>query len=196
VKRRLLVVLGLVGLVFAVLIGPAGAAEVGGSRSVSPVKAADGSVTGYSVLRRGGSEARFRLLTTKLNAEHAYTIWWVVFNHPEHCAGVAGPVRCGMADMANPAVDASALFADGGIVGRVGVGWFSGSLAVDDTTGAIMGTGLHDAAGADIHLVVRDHGPASSDPDIRYQQTHTFGACNPECADVQTSVHETRGLTA
>jgi hypothetical protein len=194
VKRRLLVVIGLVGLLCAVLAGPAGAAEAGSSRSVSvsPVTAADGSVTGYSVLRRGGTEARFRLLTSKLEAGHAYTIWWVVFNHPEHCAGATSPVRCGMADMANPDVDASALFADGGVVGRFGVGWFSGSLPVDDPTGAIMGTGLHDATGADIHFVVRDHGPASSDPEILYQQTHTFGACNPDCADVQSSVHETR----
>jgi hypothetical protein len=192
VKRRLLVVLGLVGLLSAVLAGPAGAAEAGSSRSVSPVKAADGSVTGYSVLRRDAGEARFRLLATQLEAGHAYTIWWVVFNHPEHCAGAAtsSPVRCGMADMANPDVDASALFADGGVVGRFGVGWFSGSLPVHDPTGAIMGTGLHDPAGADVHFVVRDHGPASDDPELRYQQTHTFGACNPDCADVQSSVHE------
>jgi hypothetical protein len=116
----------------------------------------------------------------------------VVFNHPGAPRGRASPVRCGMADMANPEVDASALFADGGVVGRFGVGWFSGTLTVDDPIGAIMGTGLHDAAGGDIHFVARDHGPASSDPEILCQQTHTFVACNPECADVQTSVHEMR----
>jgi hypothetical protein len=192
-KRRLLVVLGLVGLFSAVLIGPAGAAEAATSRSISPVKAADGTVTGYSRLNRG-SALNFRLLTTRLEPQHAYTIWWVVFNHPEHCAGAAtsSPLRCGMADMANPEVDASALFADGGVVGRFGVGWFSGSLQVNDPTGAIMGTGLKNPSGADVHFVVRDHGPASADPEILYQQTHTFGGCNPDCADVQTSVHQAR----
>jgi hypothetical protein len=192
VKRRLLIVLGLVGLLSAVLIGPAGAAEDTTGRSISPVKAADGSVTGYSRLNRSSDGLGFRLVTTRLEARHAYTIWWVVFNHPEHCAGAAtsSPVRCGMADMVNPDVDASALFADGGVVGRFGVGWFSGSLRVNDPTGAIMGTGLKNPAGADVHFVVRDHGVASDDPELLYQQTHTFGGCNPDCADVQTSVHQ------
>jgi hypothetical protein len=193
VKRRLLLVLGLVGLLCALLAGTAGATGATTSRTISPVTStADGSLTGYSVLVRTSGGARFRLFTTQLEAHHAFTVWWVVFNHPENCAGATTSTvpRCGMADMVNPAVDASALRADGDVVGAFGVGWFSGSLAVDDATEAIAGTGLHNPAGADIQFVVRDHGPVSADPDVAYQQTHTFGACNPTCTDVQTSVHE------
>lgn len=191
VKRRVLLLLGLVGLLSALLVGPAGAAEASSNRSISPVKSADGSVTGYSRLTRTSDSVSFRLLTTHLEAGHAFTIWWVVFNHPENCGASASTApRCGMADMANPAVDASALRADGDVVGAFGIGWFSGSLAVDDATEAIVGTGLHNPAGADIHFVVRDHGPVSPDPDIAYQQTHTFDVCNPTCTDVQTSVHQ------
>jgi hypothetical protein len=199
VKRQFLLLLGLVGLLSALLAGTAGATEATSeattSRGISPVTAiADGSLTGYSVLARTSSGLRFRLFTTELEAHHAFTVWWVVFNHPENCAGATTSTapRCGMADMANPAVDASALRADGDVVGAFGVGWFSGSLAVDDATEAIAGTGLHDPAGADVQFVVRDHGPVSSDPDVAYQQTHTFGACNPTCTDVQTSVHQAR----
>jgi hypothetical protein len=193
VRRRLLLVLGLVGLLSALLAGTAGATEATTSRSISPVTStADGSLTGYSVLVRETSGLRFSLFTTQLEAHHAFTVWWVVFNHPENCAGAATATypRCGMADMANPAVDASALRADGDVVGALGVGWFSGSLAVGDATEAIAGTGLHDPAGADVQFVVRDHGPVSADPDVAYQQTHTFDVCNLICTDVQTSVHQ------
>jgi hypothetical protein len=192
VKRRILLLLGLVGVLSALLAGTAGATEATTGPSISPVKSSDGSLTGYSTLVRTSPGVRFSLFTTKLEVGHAFTIWWVVFNHPEHCAGATTSTfpRCSMADMANPAVDASALWADGDVVGALGVGWFSGSLAVDDATEAIAGTGLHNPAGADIHFVVRDHGPVSPDPDIAYQQTHTVDVCNPTCTDVQTSVHE------
>jgi hypothetical protein len=193
VRRRFLLLAALVGLLSALLAGTAGATEATTSRTISPVTAtADGALTGYSVLVRTSSGLRFALFTSQLEAHHAFTVWWVVFNHPENCAGAATSTvpRCGMADMANPDVDASALRADGDVVGAFGVGWFSGSLAVDDVSEAIAGTGLHNPAGADVQFVVRDHGPVSSDPDVAYQQTHTFGTCNLTCTDVQTSVHQ------
>jgi hypothetical protein len=192
VKRQLLLLLGLVGLLSALLVGPAGATEATAGPSISPVTSTDGSQTGYSTLVRTSPGVRFTLFTTQLQVGHAITVWWVVFNHPENCAGTTTSTspRCSMADMANPDVDASALRADGDVVGPLGIGWFSGSLAVDDATEAIVGTGLHNPAGADIHFVVRDHGPVSPDPDVAYQQTHTVDVCNPTCTNVQTSVHE------
>jgi hypothetical protein len=121
VKPRLLLVLGLVGLLSVLVAGPAGAAEGTTGRSISPVTSiSNGSLTGYSVLARTDSGVRFRLFTTQLEAHHAFTVWWVVFNHPEHCAGAATSAspRCGMADMTNPDVDASALRADGDVAAR------------------------------------------------------------------------------
>lgn len=51
-------------------------------------------------------------------------------------------------------------------------------------------SGLVDAEHAEIHLVVQDHGVAHEDPTLLEQQITQFrGACNPECADIQFSVH-------
>jgi hypothetical protein len=61
--------------------------------------------------------------------------------------------------------------------------------AVDgDTDGVInSGPGLLDATGANVVLVVRDHGP--KDPGRVDEQIHTFGSCNPTCTDLQMSMH-------
>jgi hypothetical protein len=189
VKRRIFVALALVGLLSVVVISRAGAA----TKTTSPVMTFDESVVGSSTLTRTDSGISVDLHTTRLPAGNAVTIWWMVFNHPEECiAGdtTGGPFRCGMADMSNPAAGLSVLYAAGHVIDDSGVADFGGRLAVDDADGAIMGTGLQDAAGADVHLVVRDHGPAK--PGTVDEQIHTIGACNPTCADLQMSVHEAR----
>jgi hypothetical protein len=188
VKRRLLVVVGLVGLLSALVLSRAGAA----TQTTSPVVLmSDPSVkVGSSTLTRTDKAIAVDLHTTGLPAGDAVTIWWMVFNHPEACisgATTGGP-RCGMADMANPAADLSVLYAAGHVIDDSGVADFGGRLAVDDTEGAIMGSGLHDPAGADVTLVVHDHGPAK--PGQVDEQIHTFGACNPDCTDLQMSVHQ------
>ena len=63
-----------------------------------------------------------------------------------------------------------------------------------DTDGALpgMGLGLLDAAAADVHLVVRDHGPAK--PGMIVEQIQTFDDfCNPTCTDLQMSIHPAAG---
>lgn len=50
------------------------------------------------------------------------------------------------------------------------------------------GTTLEDALEATVALVVRDHGPIK--PGVIDDQIRTFGACNPTCADLQSSVHQ------
>ncbi len=164
-KRKLVILLALVGLLSALVLSRAGAA----TQSTSPVTSFDGkTVFGSSTL----------------------TIWWMVFNHPEACISGTTPdsPRCGMADMQNPAADLSVLYAAGHVIDGSGVADFGGRLAVDDSDGAIMGTGLHDPAGADVTLVVHDHGAA--DPGQVDEQIHTFDACNPTCNDLQMSVHQ------
>ncbi len=187
-KRNLLVILALVGLLSALAVSHASAA----TQTTSPVVTMDAaaSVVGSSTVTRTGSGISMSLHTTRLPAGDAVTIWWMVFNHPDACisGATAGGPRCGMADMGNPAADLSVLYAAGHVIDDSGVADFGGRLAVDDADGAIMGTGLHDPAGADVTLVVHDHGPA--DPATVSQQIHTFGACNPGCTDLQMSVHQ------
>jgi len=187
VKRKLVILLALVGLLSALVLSRAGAA----TQSTSPVTSFDGkTVFGSSTLTRTDGGISLDLHTTGLTAGDAVTIWWMVFNHPEACISGTTPdsPRCGMADMQNPAADLSVLYAAGHVIDGSGVADFGGRLAVDDTDGAIMGTGLHDPAGADVTLVVHDHGAA--DPGQVDEQIHTFDACNPTCNDLQMSVHQ------
>jgi hypothetical protein len=196
VQRRILVALALVGLLSVVLVSRAGAA----TQTTSPVKTIETPPdepveVGTSTLTRTGSGIALNLHTTGLQAGHAVTIWWMVFNNPEACIhGATTPdptdPRCGMADITNAAVGLSVLYAAGHVIDEDGVADFGAYLQEGDTDGALPGMklGLLDAAGADVHLVVRDHGPA--DPGRVDEQIHTIGACNPDCHDLQMSVHE------
>jgi hypothetical protein len=171
VKRRILVALALVGLLSVVLISRAGAA----TQSTSPVTTFAGAAVGTSTLTRTDSGIAFSLSTTGLQAGHAVTIWWMVFN-PD------GPL--------------SVQYAAGHVIDEGGAAEFGGYLQEGDTEGVINhGPGLLDAQGANVVLVVRDHGLA--DPGRVNEQIHTFGVCNPptppgaplSCTDLQISMH-------
>jgi hypothetical protein len=163
VKRRILVALALVGLLSVVLISRAGAA----TQTTSPVTTFAGAPVGTSTLTRTDSGISFSLSTSGLQAGHAVTIWWMVFNHD-------GPL--------------SVQYAAGHVIDEGGAAEFGGYLQEGDTEGVINGgPGLLDAQGANVVLVVRDHGPA--DPNRVDEQIHTIGACNPTCTDQQMSMH-------
>jgi hypothetical protein len=163
VQRRILVALAFIGLLSVVLVSRAGAA----TQTTSPVATFAGTVAGSSTLTRTDSGITFSLQTTELQAGHAVTIWWMVFN---------------------PDSSVSVQYAAGHVVDEGGAAEFGGSLREGDLDGVINGgPGLLDAQGANVVLVVRDHGPA--DPDRVNEQIHTFGVCNPTCTDLQMSMH-------
>ena len=107
------------------------------------------------------------------------------------------------ADLNNVLVNGSLQWAGGTVVGVDGRANFSGYLAEGDNTGFTLlppfpnmpnpGLGLINPKGADIHLVIRTHGPASSDPAILHAQLSSFGggcAGSPSpCANIQASIH-------
>jgi len=163
VKRRILVALALIGLLSVVIVSRAGAA----TQTTSPVATFAGAAVGTSTLTRTGSGIAFSLQTTGLEAGNAVTIWWMVFN---------------------PDSSVSVQYAAGHVIDEGGAAEFGGHLSVGDTDGVINdGPGLLDAQGANVVLVVRDHGPA--DPGRVDEQIHTFGVCNPTCTDLQMSMH-------
>jgi glucose/arabinose dehydrogenase len=163
VKRRILVALVLVGLLSVVLVSRAGAA----TQTTSPVTTFAGATVGTSTLTRTDGGIAFSLQTTGLAAGHAMTIWWMVFN---------------------PNGSVSVQYAAGHVIDEGGTAEFGGYLKVGDTDGVINnGPGLLDALGANVVLVVRDHGP--KDPGRVDEQIHSFGACNPTCTDLQISMH-------
>ena len=102
----------------------------------------------------------------------AYTVWWVVWNDPAECDGV-----CDGGDLG-----ASGNFvgrATGGIVGADGLGNFGASLLVGDISEALIdngGAGLTDPADAEVHMIVRYHGPIEAE--LLPGQIHTLdGGC-------------------
>ncbi|GAC1605540.1 MAG: hypothetical protein NVS3B21_35120 [Acidimicrobiales bacterium] len=188
---RLLTALSVTPLVMMGAAGSASAAPAtspvysfptGGASSPTAVAGA------WSSLSTSGAGATMTLHTSALPAGDAVTIWWVVFNNPSACAGGHFGFHCGPADLNRPVTQPSVLYAAGHVIGANGVGNYGARLQTGDTTAALFGPGLVNPTGADIHLVVHDHGAA--DPSLMPEQIHSFGVCNSTCTDVQFSVHE------
>jgi hypothetical protein len=129
----------------------------------------------------------FASLTTKgLNPGWVYTAWFGIFNNPDQCA----TRPCSGADFANPAVMGSRLNFGGRLIGADGTATYSAYLAIGDTTSAFDGPGLLDPKHAEIHLVVRSHGPALMGAAFTDQLGLFNGGCPPNtCVNVQASVH-------
>jgi hypothetical protein len=87
-------------------------------------------------------------------------VWWVVFNHPEHCADPFDPgFECGAGDLFAPGVDASVRCAAANVVGRSVRAGFGARPRTGDDREALTGLGLTNPTQAEIHAVVRTHGP-------------------------------------
>lgn len=135
--------------------------------------------------------------SSNLPAGEVVTFWWVFFNNSSNCS-VAG---CQPSDLNNPAVNASLQYGGGAIVGASRRADFSGFLALGDNTGYYLlpmfpnmpnpAPGLTNTKEAVIHIVLRKHGPASSDPAVLEQQLTTFtGGCSVSptaCANLQAA---------
>jgi hypothetical protein len=132
-------------------------------------------------------DAIFGIINTKgLTPGWVYTAWFGIFNNPEHCA----TRPCSGADFANPAVMGSRVNFGGRLIGLDGAATYGGYLAIGDTTSAFDGPGLLDPQHAEIHLVVRSHGPALMGAPFTDQLSLMFGGCPPNtCVNVQASVH-------
>ncbi len=107
------------------------------------------------------------------------TLWGVIFNNPAACA--IDP--CDFPDVENPAVEGSLVWLGSGIAGK-GSTLYTGQVMVGDGSGDILdlfgipsGPGLLNAAGAEIHVVVRTHGPAING-DLQAQRKTFLG---PNC---------------
>ena len=130
---------------------------------------AAGDVVGSGVLTRTAAGAQFDIATTMLDAGSAYTLWWIVFNNPAAC----DPAGCTGADLGVPAVEGSVMNATGRVVGADGTATFSSFLPVgfmhtnpaNGNLRQVFGPGLQDVAGAELHVVIRSHGPATGNPE-------------------------------
>lgn len=138
-----------------------------------------------------------RLNTVEL-APGVHTVWWVVFNNPEFCQDpYLDSIECGEGDLDNAAVQTSVLYAAGNVTGSSGRSSYGARLNIGDDSGALFGPGLLRPRTAEIHLVVRTHGPAI--PGLVHEQISTFnrGCENGQpnegmCDDVQFAVFPQR----
>ncbi|MDH3709118.1 MAG: hypothetical protein OER04_04475 [Cyclobacteriaceae bacterium] len=144
-------------------------------------------------------------LKSHLEPGHAYTIWWVVWNFPENCTV---PGACTDADFAQAvAVGVDVMYAAGNVAGGSGIAGFAGHLKENDisaSTNEFFGlepVGLLDSKKAEIHLVVRSHGPKIPGQ-VQDQISSYEGGCTVffdpfteipdapgECADTQFAIY-------
>ena len=120
---------------------------------------------------------------------NAYTLWLGIFNNPKKCA--TDP--CTPADFPNPDVQGVVLWGSGQVAGDDGTADFGTFRAVGDTSGSAglgTATALEKPFKAEIHLVVRSHGPVI--PAMLSAQLSTFnGGCPPNtCVNVQAAPHQ------
>ena len=150
---------------------------------------------GNSKLVRNNSGVSFKLSTSELEPGHAYTLWMVIFNNPEDCRN-----GCDGEDFAPFNTDAGidVLYSAGTLAGGTGKATFAGHRMEGDNSGSNFGEGslgLVDSRKAEIHFVVRTHGPKI--PGLIGEQIGTFnGGCDPGqpneglCQDIQFAVHK------
>jgi hypothetical protein len=126
---------------------------------------AAGDVVGTASLTRTATGVHLTANSTLLDAGSAHTLWWIIFNNPAAC----DPAGCSDADFGTPEVEASVMNATGRVADATGNATFGAFLPVgfmhtnpSSLNGRqLFGPGLQNAAGAEIHVVIRSHGPWS-----------------------------------
>ncbi len=116
---------------------------------------------GASTLIRDSDGVSTTLTTTELAPNAPYTMWWVGFNPDNPCVDAC---NCD-ADTLNAATD-SVIWATGAVTDALGTATFAANLEYGETPDGEdqipfapdFANGIED--GAEIHLVIRAHGPA------------------------------------
>ena len=103
---------------------------------------------------------RIEVTSAALEPDTAYSIWLAVFNSPHECGT---PWACGLSDIANPAVRTSVFYGGGLLSDANGYGGTSMTLQPGKTNRELFANmsdlGLQDIYNAEIHVVLRSHGP-------------------------------------
>jgi hypothetical protein len=161
-----------------------------------------------ATLVRNRNGARLNIQTRELEPGHTYSVWMVVFDAPEHCAE---PYACGLDDIIplmddpgaeNPSEATVFGAVGGGLAGGTGRAAFAGHAKPgDEANDVLFGDGsLDNPLTAEIHFVIRTHGPAI--PGMIHEQISTFnGGCEEGepneglCDDVQFGVFRSPEMT-
>lgn len=142
--------------------------------SQGDVRTIKGATATLVATRRG---AFVSIATRELTPGNAYTLWWVVINKPGACEGSP----CSPDDVLQrmDITKADVGYADGLIAAEDGTGRFTSHLPVGPLPQAWYGNGLDNPQGAEIHLVINDHGPLLPDM-ARSMLGSARGGCSDE----------------
>lgn len=136
-----------------------------------------------SIKRRVNENRLDITLNTFATPSDVYTLWLCGFDAPDQCA--SNP--CSLDELVNGVGESFCQWADGDIARNTnGNLRFRGSS--DLTTEVILGDGMDNIAGAELHLVVRTHGqPIISE--LGAMLTTFNGGCPPNtCTDEQVAI--------
>lgn len=125
---------------------------------------------GESRLLRTDDGVSINVVASKLRSGHTYTVWWIVFNNPAACVD-----GCDGEDLGSDDVNGTVIWATGNVTAQSGIGTgrdtagqFTAHLNEGEKPFPTDGgfglpgddDGLLDAQTAEIHIIVRSHGPA------------------------------------
>ena len=166
---------------------------------------------GTSTLIRNENNLQVQFETSNLIPNHAYTLWWVIWNKPENCTDYPEPCLDTDFTIADK-VEVEFLYANGLVADSNGDILFTATLNENDNLNSINASvfefpefgGLQDAQKAEVHFILRSHGPAVDG--IINQRISTFGGgCSTnlppftdipnevgECSEIQFSIHQVK----
>lgn len=170
-------------------LGTRSVAAVGASRQTAPVNTTPDAFNlgpevpgAYATLVRNQKGITTDVHTTE-DAPGVYSLWWVIYNHPENCNNPDNLYQCEY-DLPDIIVNATANIASGGnlnLAAKLNVGGpYSGEVICPGFAGPCSGDGLTNPAGALVLLVIRYHGPAT--PGIVQDQLTQYLAGPDDCS--------------
>jgi hypothetical protein len=167
--------------------------------TTSPVVEFPGSnsgVSGTATLTRTSNAISVSGSAIGLTNGYAYTIWFVIFDNPRGC----NDDGCGEDDLFTRQAQV-AVVNGGGFVAGAGAVNFSGLLPRHDPGDrqVVLGSasGIGNTYGAEVHVVLKSHGTAETDPaNLAVQLSTVDGFCNIPvigCEDVGAVVFAPTG---
>jgi hypothetical protein len=206
--------LGILGAAFLAIMMVASVAVAAGHLQPSRTDVQDtywfadeSDADGKSILTRTDAMITSTVEGANLTPGNAYTVWFVVFNNPAACSDD----ECGEDDIFTD----TGLNEDQVMAAQIGVGNATANIAKADGTaefGAVLRSGPYadtghqllfpaglegdalllddNTMGAEVHIIVQDHGQARGGPQLLNQLTYSETGCTPYCEDIQFSVHK------
>ena len=165
-----------------------------------PIEAGDLVKGSLTKIWRDADGVSFEVKTSGLVKGHGYTVWFFSYDSPEAC--LSAPLgasdgekgnRCTISDLLfNPAAQGSLMWSRAGkFVKTNGPVTFKArrprnappcatepAVMTSECSGVLLGRGLHNPMTAEIHFVIRDHGPDQKG--VEDETTTINGGCDPQ----------------